>query len=238
MIKLFDFQEKEIRTIQEDGRTWFSGQDVFNVLELTWKGASDMITRRQIDKKHILKKGYETFGGIQEMTFINEHALYKIALRAQKSVVADKFVDWVADLLVNINSFAARKDFEGLKEHLKVAVQKDFSKKINSKNFLEGGVVQTVEYNVNNCIYHTNKTPNEIKKIGKDAGLKSAERSSAKQVIRALKPQTACSMSLTDSLVKDGWNHKEAATICKEKAEDLFAALIDGGISPSRLMNQ
>jgi hypothetical protein len=172
------------------------------------------------------------------MTFINEYALYKIAFRANKSVLADKFVDWVADLLVNINSFVAKQDFDGLKEHLKIAVQKDFSKRINSKNFSEGGVLQTVEYNVNNCLYHTNKTPSEIKKIGKNAGLKSTNTSSAKQVIRALKPQTACSMSLTDSLVKDGWDHKEAATICKEKAEDLFAALIAGGISPTRLMNQ
>ncbi len=177
-------------------------------------------------------------GGQQSLIFITEQALYKIAFRAQSSELADRFTNWVTELLVNINSFVARKDFDGMKEHLKVAVQKDFSKQINSKNFSQGGVAQTVEYNTNNCIFHTNKTPSQIKEIGKNAGLKSIDTSSAKQVIRVLKPQTACSMSLTDSLVKDGWNHEEAAKLCKEKAEDLFAALIKGGIAPNRLMNQ
>jgi hypothetical protein len=238
MIKLFEFESKEVRTIQHDGKTWFSGQDVFSVLDLTWKGASNLLNERQISKKHILKKGYQTLGGLQEMTFIDEHALYKLAFRAQKSEVAEKFTEWVADMLVKINSFISKNDTLGLKHHLRLEVQKDFSKKVNAKNYTEGGVTQTIEYNVKNCVLHTNKTPTEIKHIGKAFGLKSKDTSSAKQVIRALKPEIACSMSLTDSLVEDGVNHEAAAKVANGAGRILFKELMEIGVSLEYLENQ
>jgi prophage antirepressor-like protein len=238
MVKLFEFQSKEVRTVQEGGKTWFSGQDVFSVLDLTWKGASNLLNERQISKKHILKKGYQTLGGLQEMTFIDEHALYKLAFRAQKSELAEKFTEWVVDMLVSINSYITANDTLGLKQHLKITVQKDFSKQINSKNFGEGGVLQTIGYNTNNCVYHTDKTPKEVIQIGKDSGLKSKDTSSAKQVIRAIQPAIACSMSLTDSLVKDGADHAEAAKICRDHATILFDRLMSIGVPAARLIEQ
>ena len=95
-----------------------------------------------------------------------------------------------------------------------------------------------MDYNINNCIYHTNKTLSQVKQIGKDFGLKSKDLSSAKQVIRVLKPELACSMSLTDSLVKDGMDHKEMAAISKELAQPLFKKLMEAGYSFSKLINQ
>jgi prophage antirepressor-like protein len=238
MVKLFEFQEKEIRTIQENGKTWFSGQDVFGVLELTWKGASELLSKRQINKDHVIKKGYETSGGKQDLVFISEVALYKIALRAQKSAIADKFVDWVSELLVSINSYVSAKDALGLKHHLKVEVQKSFSKQINSKNYREGGVEQTIDYNIKNCLLHTDKTPKQVIQVGKNNGLKSKDTSSAKQVIRTLDPALACSMSLTDSLVKDGVDHEEAAKISRTSGRVLFEDLMRLSLPKNYFENQ
>jgi prophage antirepressor-like protein len=39
MINLFEFEKVEVRTVKENGKIWFSGQDVFKVLGLTWRGS-------------------------------------------------------------------------------------------------------------------------------------------------------------------------------------------------------
>lgn len=238
MIKLFDFQEKEVRTVEIDGEIWFSGQDVFSVLDLTWKGKSDMVNKRQINEKHILNKGYETFGGTQDMTFIDEKALYKLAFRAQKSEVADKFVDWVSELLVKLRKGEIKlvSEDSDLKKHLDVSVQKAYSKQVNAKNFSDGGIEQTIDYNRKNCQLHTNKQPNEIVKIGKDFGLKSKQTTSAKEVIRNLKPELACSMSFTDKLVSEnGIEHTIAAKTSLELAQPLFKRLMELGLAQKQL---
>ena len=103
MIKLFEFQEKEIRTVQENGKTWFSGQDVFFVLGLTWRGSGGL-KNRQLSENQMIAREYQTLGGKQSLIFITEQALYKIAFRTQSSEVADKFTDWVSELLVKLRS--------------------------------------------------------------------------------------------------------------------------------------
>lgn len=237
MVELFKFQETVIRTEIVNGEVWFSGQDIFSVLGLTWKGASELINKRGIDTKRIVKRGTITSGGKQEMVFIDEIALYKITLRANKSEVADKFTDWVAELLVKIRKSIEAGNDNDLRKHLNISTQKDYSKKINGVNFNDGGLTKTIDYNVKNCEYHTDLKPYQVIKMGKDAGLKSKQVTSAKEVIRNLKPEIACSMSLTDKLVSEnGIEHKIAAEICKTKATQLFEAFLNIGFNPNELM--
>lgn len=236
MIKLFEFQEKEIRTTLINGELWFSGQDVFTILGLTWKGASDLIKKRGISTKRVMKKGYETFGGIQEMVFIDEIALYKISLRANKSEVADKFTDWVSELLVKIRKAVDSGNTYELKEHLNIKIQKEYSKQINSLNFRNGGIEQTIDYNTKNCKLHTNLTPKEVIEIGKQQGLKSKDTTSAKQVLRTLKPELSASMSFTDKLVSENnIKHELAAQTSTELVQPLFKRLMELGISYEQL---
>lgn len=236
MIKLFEFQEKEIRTTLINGDLWFSGQDVFTILGLTWKGASDLIKKRGVSTKRVVKKGYETFGGIQEMVFIDEIALYKISLRANKSEVADKFTDWVSELLVKIRKAVDSGNTYELKEHLNIKIQKEYSKQINALNFKNGGVEQTIDYNTKNCKLHTNLTPKEVIEIGKQQGLKSKDTTSAKQVLRTLKPELSASMSFTDKLVSENnIKHELAAQTSTELVQPLFKRLMELGISYEQL---
>jgi len=236
MIKLFEFQKKEIRTENIDGKLWFSGADVFSVLGLAWRGVSSLNRDRQITDNHILKKGIGTNGGIQELIFIDEQALYKITFRANKSELADEFTDWVAELLVKIRESVSLDNTNDLRKHLNITVQKDFSNKINALNFENGGVTKTIDYNVKNCQLHTNQKPYQIVQMGKDLGLKSKQTTSAKEVIRALKPELACSMSFTDKLVSEnGVEHNEAARISINFAQPLFGELIQLGFNQRNL---
>jgi prophage antirepressor-like protein len=236
MIKLFEFQEKEIRTAIEDTQVWFSGQDIYNALGLTWKGEAEL-KKRKIPAKWRCKKGYATSGGLQEMTFISEHALYLLAFSTRKTEHSIKFSEWVADLLVRLRTAIESGKADDVRKHLFTDIQKGYSKQINSKNFIEGGFEQTIEYNTKNCFLHTGKTPIQIKEIGKNFGLKSKDRSSAKEVIRNLKPELACSMSFTDKLVSEnGVNHEEAAKTSIELAQPLFKKLMELGIDKKQLL--
>lgn len=140
----------------------------------------------------------------------------------------------VSEYLDKIEEFLRSKNLVNpeLYKFLDIKIQKGYSKQINAKNFQEGGVTKTVGYNFKNCILHTGKTPAQIKKIGKERGLKSKQTTSAKEVIRNLKPAVACSMSFTDKLVsEEGIEHEIAAKTAKDYATPLFEQLMKIGLS-------
>lgn len=225
-IKLFSFQDKEVRTTLLGREVWFNAQDVFKVLNLVWEGGRSL-RKRQIPQEWSIQRGGQTPGGPQEMLFIREHAVYKLAFRANKSEAADMFTNWVAELLVKIRK-GAYLPFAGehTEDHMRVDVQKQNSKAINSKMFLDGDVKAIKEHNSINCKVHTGKTPKEVKAIGKTFGLKSVERTSAKEVIRHIRPELAASMSMADRLTGEKEiPSKKAAEVCKEFALPLFKKL-------------
>ncbi len=235
MIQLFEFQKVEVRTELVNGDVWFSANDIFKVLNLTWKG-TDSLKQRSIPNDWHIKKDSQTLGGVQEMTFVSEQALYMITFSAQKSEVSIKFAKWVAELLVKIRQSIDLGNSNELRRHLNVETQKGYSKQINAANFNKGGVEETIAYNVKSCQLHTNKRPSEIVAIGKGLGLKSKQCSSAKEVIRNIKPELACSMSFTDKLVSEnGIDHETAAKTSKELAQPLFKRLMELGISRNEL---
>lgn len=231
MIQLFEYEDIEIRTDVLDGKIWFSGQDIFFALDLTWKGAYD-IRRRNIPESWVTKRSTQTVGGLQDMVFISEQAVYMIAFSSQKTEKTIKFSIWVAELLTKLNQMIREGRSNDIKKFLDTDVQKGYSKLANKKSFSEGGVEKTVEYNTKNCVLHTGMTPSKVKEVGKNRGLKSKDISSAKQVLRVLKPELACSMSFTDKLVtEDGVEHELAARTSKEYAAPLFKQLMSIGVS-------
>lgn len=90
-LKVFVFQDNEVRTVSIDGEPWFVGKDVAEVL-----GYSN--TRKAI-QDHVdgEDKGVticDTLGGKQELTIINESGLYSLIL-SSKLPTAKKFKRWV-----------------------------------------------------------------------------------------------------------------------------------------------
>lgn len=89
-VATFNFREKEVRTIQNNGEPWFVLADVCKVLELTTpKKVAD---RLDADEKGVSL--IHTLGGQQNMTIINESGLYAVILRSDKPQ-AKAFRKWV-----------------------------------------------------------------------------------------------------------------------------------------------
>ena len=175
-------------------------------------------------------------GGANPGTWIHQKLILKLSswLDVNLEIWCD---EKIAELLKTGKVELKATDNTNFKQHLDVNVQKGFSKKINAFNFLQGGVLKTMEYNTKNCILHTKKKPAEIIKIGKTFGLKSKQCTSAKEVIRNLKPELASTMSFTDSLVfEHGIKHEVASETSLELVRPLFARLIELGINPEKLV--
>lgn len=81
----------EVRTITEDGVTLFCGSDVAKALG--YKKPQNAIATHC---KGALKRGIPTNGGIQEMLFIPEGDIYRLAARSELPG-ADAFERWIFD---------------------------------------------------------------------------------------------------------------------------------------------
>lgn len=82
----------EIRTLETtDGKVLFCGSDVAKAL-----GYAKPSNAIQAHCKGTLKRGIPTNGGVQEMTFIPESDVYRLAF-GSKLPTAERFTDWVTD---------------------------------------------------------------------------------------------------------------------------------------------
>lgn len=81
----------EIRTIEENGAPLFCGSDVAKAL-----GYAKPQNAISTHCKGALKRGILTGGGQQEMTFIPESDIYRLAFSSKLST-AERFTDWVAE---------------------------------------------------------------------------------------------------------------------------------------------
>ena len=90
--KVFNYQEKEVRTVIKDGEPWFVAKDVCEILEIEkYRDAVGRINNNQRGSVVV-----DTLGGMQEMTAINEAGVYKLVFTSRKPE-AEKFTDWLAE---------------------------------------------------------------------------------------------------------------------------------------------
>lgn len=172
------------------------------------------------------------------ITMITESGMWKLAL-ASNLEKAKPFRDWVtSEVLPSIRKngyYSLADQTNKLFIHTHVSIQKQNSKDINAKNFIEKGLESVIEYNRQSCLLHTGKTTKEVKELGKKVGLKSTERNSDKEVLRHVKPELACAMSFTDDLVKKGFDLKTVSELSLKAAVPLFQGMIELGITPAEL---
>jgi len=206
------------------------------------------VTRKLLNSdelKTIKKSGYQLFfdqlvsnhiirNKAQRIQLITESGLYKFAL-ASNLEKAKPFRDWITqEVLPSIRKtgqYVLLNQYDKLSVHKDTNIQKFNSKAINAKNFIEKGLDAVIDYNRESCILHTGKTPSQLKKIGHKMGLTSKETSSGKEVLRHIEPEKAAAMSLTDSLVKEGYPLKTCAELSL-KGLPLFRGMIELGIKP------
>ena len=88
--KIFNYHEKEVRTVFKDDQVWFVAKDVCEVLEIS--NSRDALSALEDDEKGVGIT--DTPGGLQEMLSVNESGLYHLIFRSRKKV-AKEFRKWV-----------------------------------------------------------------------------------------------------------------------------------------------
>ncbi len=89
-LKVFNFEDNEVRSVEKDGESWFVLTDVCKILEIT--NPSQVLGRLDEDEKGI--RSIYTPGGMQDLSVINESGLYSVILRSDKPK-AKPFRKWV-----------------------------------------------------------------------------------------------------------------------------------------------
>lgn len=91
----FQFTNLDVRTaVDEHGEVWFCAKDVCLALEITWSGGSKTLSNMPTTWQGIFSE--KTPGGVQELVFVNEPALYKMIFRSNKPA-AEQFANWVCE---------------------------------------------------------------------------------------------------------------------------------------------
>lgn len=89
-LHIFNYNGKEVRTIQKDGEPWWVLKDVCGILGIS--KYRDTASRLDEDERGSVR--VDTPGGEQEMTVVNESGLYNVILRSDKPE-AKPFRKWV-----------------------------------------------------------------------------------------------------------------------------------------------
>lgn len=105
----------EVHMIWKDGEPLFKAADIGTVLGL--KNIRVSLESLRPHEK-VVSKVY-TLGGPQDVTFLTEPAMYKIINRSHKPI-AQRFQDWVADVIVNIRKTGSYQ-LKNLEEELRRA---------------------------------------------------------------------------------------------------------------------
>ena len=108
--KIFNYYEKEVRTIIKDGEIWFVAKDVCQILEIkshkkALKSLDDdekggvLVVPPLCNKRERLL--VDTLGGAQEMICVNESGLYHLIFKSRKPIAKD-FRKWVTSVVLPV----------------------------------------------------------------------------------------------------------------------------------------
>lgn len=105
-----NYKGHDIRFINKNGDYWAVGSDVARLL-----GFRDAYNVVRILPEHVrgtLK--VSTLGGNQNMTVINEKAIYRLVMRSNKAEALE-FQDWICDLLIGLRQATGLGSFEAFR---------------------------------------------------------------------------------------------------------------------------
>ena len=94
-LKVFEYGEKQVRTVEKDGEAWFVAKDVCDILGL--ENARQAIKSLDDDEKMTVSNndGHSgQRGGAQFLNIVNEPGLYKLIFKSRKAE-AKQFTRWV-----------------------------------------------------------------------------------------------------------------------------------------------
>jgi anti-repressor protein len=102
----------------------------------------------------------------QRIQLIVESGMYKLVLSSNLEK-AKYFRDWVTgEVLPSIRKngyYSIADQTQKLMIHTNHLIQKQNSKDVNAKNYIENGVRSVIDYNRKSCLLHSGKTTTEVK---------------------------------------------------------------------------
>ena len=102
-LKIFRYQNNEVRTIEQNGEPWFVLKDVCGILGI--RNTADTYNRLDDDEKGVGQ--IDTLVGMQRVNIVNESGLYNVILRSDKPE-AKPFRKWVtSEVLPTIRKHGA-----------------------------------------------------------------------------------------------------------------------------------
>lgn len=95
-LKIFHYQDKQIRTVEKDGETWWVLKDVCEVLEINnHKMAAQRLDGDEVSQTDLT----DSLGRQQSTTITNESGLYNVILRSDKPQ-AKPFRKWITSEVI------------------------------------------------------------------------------------------------------------------------------------------
>lgn len=111
-LQIFNYNGKEVRTVQLDGEPWWVLKDVCCILGISH--TTDVYSRLDDDEKGVGQ--IDTLGGKQKINIVNESGLYNVILRSDKPE-AKPFRKWVTnEVLPSIRKHGAYMTPETLRQ--------------------------------------------------------------------------------------------------------------------------
>jgi len=102
-LKIFNYENSNVRTTVRNGEIWFVLKDVCEVLEI--QNHRNVATKLEDDEKDVHQM--DTLGGRQKLIIVNESGLYKTIFRSDKPE-AKKFMHWIThEVLPSIRKHGA-----------------------------------------------------------------------------------------------------------------------------------
>lgn len=131
ILRLFQFEEQNVRTLVIDDEPYFVGKDVAEILGYAKPRNAISVHVDDEDKKDAPIQG--PLGGVQTMTMVNESGLYSLIL-SSKLPTAKKFKRWVTSEVLPI--FTRNKIAKELIKDIEVLRTNDLEK-LRERNSLK-----------------------------------------------------------------------------------------------------
>lgn len=159
--KVFDYEDKQVRTVLQGDEVWFVGKDVCEVLEIV--NPTHAMKRLDDDERASFKLGYSG------VNIISESGLYSLVLGSRKKE-AKQFKRWVThEVLPSIRKHGAYMTDDVLEKTIN-----DPDYMIGLLNALKEEKAKRVETEkTNHILMHVNKTYTATE-IAKELGFRSA----------------------------------------------------------------
>ncbi len=233
--------EELIKVRKENGQRLVDGRELHTFLE----SKQDLSTwlKRKVKKYDFIEgKDFTSFRQLVEREKGGSYTIeYSLTLHMAKELSmlegnakgkqARRYFIERDEQLANLTEHAPAL---ALQAHTNRPVQLENSKAVNAQQWLIGGSATVADYNRENCRRVTGKTPSELKEWARQRGLPAKQRTSGKEVVRTIRPELACRMSVNDSLVRHGVSLNEACDLSAGTTA-LFSKMLQLGMAPAEL---